>query len=123
MKKISFVVTISVFVASCNHASPILTEMKGIEDIIQDEPKEALTRLYDIDNESLSGAQEEGLYALLLSMALDKNYIDLQSDSIIAPAVNYYSKHGDKRHRFLAFYYQGRVFEMLRNMRKHLTHI
>lgn len=120
MKKISFVVAISVFVVSCNHASPILTEMKGIEDIIQDEPKEALTRLYDIDNESLSGAQEKGLYALLLSMALDKNYIDLQSDSIIAPAVSYYSGRGDKRHRFLTFYYQGRVFENAKDYEKAL---
>ena len=32
----------------------------------------------------------EAKYALLLSQALDKNYIDLQSDSIIAPAVRYY---------------------------------
>jgi len=36
----------------------------------------------------------EAKYALLLSQALDKNYIDLQSDSIIAPAVRYYENHG-----------------------------
>ena len=106
---------------ACHPVTPNLSEMKGIEEIIQDEPKEALTRLYDIDNESLAGAQEKGLYALLLSMALDKNYIDLQSDSIIAPAVSYYSGHGDKRHRFLTYYYQGRVYENAKDYEKALT--
>ena len=120
MEKISLILTLSFLFSLCQPSSPVLSEMKGIENIIQAEPKEALTRLYDIDNESLSGAQEKGLYALLLSMALDKNYIDLQSDSIIAPAVNYYSKHGDKRHRFLAFYYQGRVFENAKEYEKAL---
>ena len=120
MEKISLILTLSFLFSLCQPSSPVLSEMKGIENIIQDEPKEALTRLYDIDNESLSGAHEKGLYALLLSMALDKNYIDLQSDSIIAPAVSYYSGHGDKRHRFLAFYYQGRVFENAKEYEKAL---
>ena len=99
------------FGLACTPVSPVFTEMKDIENIIQKEPKEALSRLDKIDKNSLSGAQEKGLYALLLSMALDKNYIDLQSDSIIAPAVYYYSRRGDKRHRFLTYYYQGRVYE------------
>ena len=30
--------------------------------------------------------KQKAKYALLYSMALDKNYIDLQSDSIIAPS-------------------------------------
>ena len=96
---------------SCLQISPIISEMKDIESIIQSEPTEALTKLYEIDGESFQGAEARGLYALLFSMALDKNYIDLQSDSIIAPAVAYYSRHGDKRHRFLTYYYQGRIYE------------
>ena len=45
---------------------------------------EAFRVLEDVDS------YIEAKYALLLSQALDKNYIDLQSDSIIAPAVRYY---------------------------------
>ena len=51
----------------------------------------------------------EAKYALLLSQALDKNYIDLQSDSIIAPAVRYYENHGTPDERMKAFYYRGRI--------------
>ena len=50
-------------------------------------------------------------YALLLSQALDKNYIDQQSDSIIAPAVNYYKYHGTDDERFKTLYYAGRVYQ------------
>ena len=42
-------------------------------------------------------------------MAMDKNYIDLQSDSIIAPAMVYYQNHGSADERLLAFYYRGRI--------------
>ena len=45
----------------------------------------------------------------LLSQALDKNYIDLQSDSIIAPAVRYYENHGTPDERLKVFYYRGRI--------------
>lgn len=108
------------FGLACTPVSPVFTEMKDIENIIQKEPNEALSRLDKIDKNSLSGAQEKGLYALLLSMALDKNYIDLQSDSIISPAVYYYSRRGDKRHRFLTYYYQGRVYENAKEYEKAL---
>ena len=63
------------FGLACTPVSPVFTEIKDIENIIQEEPKEALSRLDKIDKNSLSGAQEKGLYALLLSMALDKNYM------------------------------------------------
>lgn len=44
-------------------------------------------------------------------MALDKNYIDLKNDSIIRPAIDYFSKHKDPSRSFLSYYYLGRVFE------------
>ena len=42
---------------------------------------------------------------------MDKNYIDQQSDSIIAPAVNYYKYHGTDDERFKTLYYAGRVYQ------------
>ena len=68
-------------------------------------------RLKGIDKSELIGNRDIALYSLLYSMALDKNYIDIDSDSLIAPAVNYYKRHGDKYHKFLSFYYLGRVHE------------
>lgn len=47
------------------------------------------------------------LYALLLSIALDKNYIDVTNDSIIAPAVKNYAKHGSADEKLKTRYYWG----------------
>lgn len=97
--------------SSCNKPSGGQEELVKIEEIIQSDPGEALEKLAGIDRDSLSGARGSALYSLLLSMALDKNYIDIKSDSLISPAVAYYSVHGDLYHKFLSYYYQGRVFE------------
>ena len=97
--------------SSCDKHAEGEAELVKIEGIIQSEPAAALERLSGIDGMSLSGARERALYSLLLSMALDKNYIDIKSDSLISPAVAYYSMHGDRYHKFLSYYYQGRVFE------------
>jgi tetratricopeptide (TPR) repeat protein len=51
-------------------------------------------------------------------MALDKNYIDLTTDSIIAPAVKYYSKHGSADDRLLMHYYMGRIYANTGNLDK-----
>ena len=42
-------------------------------------------------------------------MALDKNWIDLASNSIIAPAVSYYNNHGSKEEKLMTYYYRGRI--------------
>ena len=101
---------LSFFVLSgCNsHADQ---RLEAIEAIIQQEPAEALAMVDSIDTASLKSAKDKALHSLLLSMALDKNYIDLQSDSLLRPALLYYSKHGSKYHRFLTFYYAGRIEE------------
>jgi len=78
---------------------------------MNDNPESSLNLLKSIDKESLSTRKEKARYALLYSMALDKNYIDLQSDSIIAPAVKYYRYHGSNEERFLCNYYHARICE------------
>ncbi len=50
-------------------------------------------------------------FSMLYSMALDKNYIDLTSDSIVAPAIAYYSRHGRPDDRLKAHYYRARIAE------------
>jgi hypothetical protein len=48
-------------------------------------------------------------YALLNTQAQDKNYIDEINDSLISVAVDYYRNTDDTRHKFLSYYYKGRV--------------
>lgn len=79
------------------------------------EPDERASRgcvehLRHIDRRKIYSSASEARYALLYSQALDKNYVDVTSDSLTAVAVNYYDRHGTKHERALAHYYQGRVF-------------
>ena len=88
-----------------------LSALHQIESTIQEKPGEAYTKLVGFDNTSLASGEERALYSLLLSMSLDKNYIDISNDSLISPAVKYYSRSQDKYRKFLSYYYLGRVNE------------
>lgn len=48
-------------------------------------------------------------YALLYTMALDKNYIDTTDISVIMPAVEYYDHRGSKMDRMKSLFYLGRI--------------
>ena len=93
---------------SCGR-SRMLAHLEDIESYIQERPDSALAVLDSIDRTRLSGRKEKALFSLLNTMALDKNYIDPKEDSLIEPAVRYYSKHGDPDTRLKAFFYKGRI--------------
>ena len=100
-------------IVSCNGArkSETYRVLEDVDSYIEARPDSALAVLEGIDKSELTSKELEAKYALLLSQALDKNYIDLQSDSIIAPAVNYYKYHGTDDERFRTLYYAGRVHQ------------
>lgn len=77
---------------------------------MNEHPEDALSIIRHIDRRKIYSSASEARYALLYSQALDKNYVDVTSDSLTAVAVNYYDRHGTKHERALAHYYQGRVF-------------
>ena len=55
----------------------------------------------------LKTKEEKARYALLMTAALNKNYIVISSDSLIKVAVDYYSIRNDQHRRMMANYYQG----------------
>ena len=99
-----------VLLAACAGAE-IKTSLDNAECLMEVSSAEALDTLESIDREALTTRKLRASHALLYSMALDKNYIDLKNDSIIAPAVEYYSRHGDADIRFRTHYYHARIFE------------
>ena len=103
----------AITIVSCNDArkSETFKLLEDVDSYIEARPDSALAVLEGIDKSELTSKELEAKYALLLSQALDKNYIDLQSDSIIAPAVNYYKYHGTDDERFRTLYYAGRVYQ------------
>lgn len=70
-----------------------------------------LTILEGIDPETLSNNEETARYALLKSIALDKNYIDTTVFDVLQPAIDYYLKKGSPNEKLRTYYYQGRIYQ------------
>ena len=87
--------------------SHIHRELDNAESLLQQKPDSALSFLRHINSSQLKTKRANARYALLMSAALDKNYIDVTSDSLSKTAVDYYSKYGNAKQKMLAFYYHG----------------
>lgn len=94
---------------SCSRQDSMSARLRNLESRMADEPEAVLNELRSIDHEYMPGRANRATYSLLLSQALDKNAIDVQSDSIISPAVHYFSKHGSAGNRLKMCYYRARI--------------
>lgn len=78
---------ISIFVllclVSCTQHSGHWEMLNDMETVMSERPDSALEVLRDINRDELSSDEERAKHALLLSMALDKNYIDETDISLI----------------------------------------
>ena len=87
----------------------VIRQLNDVEAYINEHPDSALSVLDSMSAESIRGRKANARFALLYSMALDKNHIYLTSDSLIMPAVTYYRNHGTDSDRAKSWYYLGRV--------------
>lgn len=88
-----------------------MTCLASAEQTMQERSDSALVILTNIDPNIIAYRKSKAKYALLYSQALDKNGIDVKSDSLIRKAVSYYSRHGSKKDRGASLYYLARVYE------------
>lgn len=99
---------ISFILAGCTGS--FHTRIKDAEAFLQDRPDSACTILSSINRHEIRGRKHKAKYALLYSQALDKNRIDINNDSLIRIAVDYYQNHGQNIDKAKAFYYYGIVY-------------
>ena len=74
-------------------------------------PDSALVVLENIPSSSVKGKEAAARYALLKSIALDKNCIDTTTFDVLQPAIDYYVKNGTPDEQFRTYYYQGRIYQ------------
>jgi len=102
-------ITGSVF--SCTDNSEAEKRLTSAEALMNQHPDSALAILQGIDRSSLSSGKGKARYALLMSQALDKNYIDTTTFDILQPAIDYYTDKGTPDEKLRTFYYQGRIYQ------------
>lgn len=98
-------------VFSCTYNSESEKRLTSAEALMNQHPDSALAILQGIDRSSLSSGKEKARYALLMSQALDKNYIDTTTFDILQPAIDYYIDKGTPDEKLTTFYYQGRIYQ------------
>lgn len=101
MKKF-FLLLLILVLCSCS----VKREVADVWSYIQERPDSALSVLNSLDVSSYHG-RTLAEYRLLKAMALDKNYIDVTSDSLAGPAVEYFRSHGPEEKEMLSLYYLG----------------
>ena len=117
MKKLLYLglLSVCVLLGSCveKNVSNVFDKVERYMDVY---PDSALLLLEQIPHpEKLRGKQRAD-YALLLTQARDKNYLDsLQSDSLIKIAVDYYKNGEDKVKAGKALFYYGKVMHLQDN--------
>lgn len=112
---ILFPVFVLLAITGCSHSNNSLKRMDTAESIIESSPDSALSILDSIPTSELRTRKEKARYALLKSIALDKNYIDTTTFDVLQPAIDYYSKHGTPDEKLKTYYYQGRIHQNANN--------
>lgn len=78
---------------------------------IVESPDSALTTMRSIRKYAVLVPEVRARYSLLYSKTLDKNGIDVASDSLIRYSTDYYDLYGTPAQRLEAYYYYGRTQE------------
>ena len=97
--------------AGCNRRSSVDEKMDLADSLMMSKPDSALMVLEGIPASDVKGKERSARYALLKSMALDKNYIDTTTFDVLQPAIDYYVKHGSPDEQLRTYYYQGRIYQ------------
>lgn len=98
------------FLNSCIGQPQFSNELTQAERYLELKPDSALLLLEKIPSENIINKSERAKYALLLSMALDKNYIDKTDFESLDPARQYYKNHGTPTEKMRTKYYEGRIY-------------
>ena len=99
----------SLYLLACNDPKHITDTLHCAEALMNEHPDSAWAMLNTLSPDEMEQNRTRALYALLYTQAQDKTYRDEANDSLISVAVDYYRHTGDVRHKFLSFYYKGRV--------------
>ncbi len=107
-----FIEVISFFMSCKRSTDDLLQIMNEAEKLMFTQPDSAFYLLETINQDEINDNNESAArYALLKSIALDKNYIDTTEFDVLQPAIDYYLINGTPDEQLLTYYYQGRIFQ------------
>ena len=118
MKRILLLIFLSMFLSAGCSSWRVDNTLTDVESFIMERPDSALVVLDSIDRTLLTTDRLKAHHALLHAMALDKNYIDVDDDSLASIAVRYYSKKGPEKYEARSLYYLGLSYYYAQDYKK-----
>lgn len=94
-------------ISGCSNSGDTQKRLDKAESLMESHPDSALVILDSINPSDLKGRIGKARYALLKSIALDKNYIDTTTFDVLQPAIDYYLEKGTPDERLKTYYYKG----------------
>lgn len=107
MRPLLIALSFTIFLCTSCVFSRFSPELLDVGSYIQERPDSALSVLEAMDLQSLKSKKDRSLHALLHAMALDKNFIDVDDDSLANVALEYFDNRGPKYYKARALYYKG----------------
>ena len=111
MKRYIISLIIVLGLVACSQDLKQYDTLTQVESFVIEKPDSALIVLEQIDISELSSKEERAKHALLLSMALDKNYVDKTDFNVLQPAIDFYEDNGSATEKFQTYYLQGRIYQ------------
>ncbi|MDE6508460.1 MAG: hypothetical protein K2L04_08375 [Alistipes sp.] len=109
-KRLSFILILCAAAVSCRSNARVEADLLRAEQCLCEAPDSALRILEAIAPDDISRRRTRAEYALLYTMAQDKNYILAENDSLIRIARSYYRRRPKElRRRFLSEFYYGQI--------------
>lgn len=118
MKNVLTISILTCVLTFCGRNQAVDESLDRAESCMSVSPDSALMILESIDSLHFDSRSQSARYALLKSIALDKNYIDRIDDSLINIAVNYYRHRCNAPYKFKSYYYQARIYQNAGQMDK-----
>ena len=111
MKYILHIIALCLLFVGCRHNTKIDQQLDEAESLMLFVPDSSLRIIDGISVADITDAEQKARYALLKSMALDKNYIDTTTFDVLQPAIDYYLDHGTPDEKLRTYFYQGRILQ------------
>lgn len=102
-------------IAACKHgvSQKLLPDLARADSLMYEYPDSTLRILERMSVPKSSDKFQNAAYCLLMTQAMDKNYVKYSSDSLINIAFDYFTKQDDPHWKALAFFYKGVVGQQI----------
>ncbi len=99
-----------VLLCSFSRAKTLSERLVKIDSIMEARPDSMLRWVRSMDKTQMESRRDKAEFAILMSMALEKNNAGAANFSILQPAIDYYKNHGMPTIKMRTCYYQGLIY-------------